>query len=139
MVIHFAPYVSSLQMFYSGEGRNVFQGLNHISEFYLHNLKKEKGSIIPRGFYRAAMTGEEMVDFDDWRQVQKGKSRDRFIYYTWDRALELWLKEASGESFDVRSIMKRVDGDGWVMLNIREQHHYEMWRDSKWRQLQVND
>ena len=89
MVIHFASYVSSLQMVYSGEGRNVFQGLNPISEFYLHNLKKEKGRIIPRGFYRAAMTGEEMVDFDDWRQVQKGKSRDRFIYYKWDRALEL--------------------------------------------------
>ena len=139
MVIHFAPYVSSLQMFYSGEGRNLFQGLNPISEFYLHNLKKEKGKIIPRGFYHAAMTGEEMVDFDDWRQVQKGKSRDRFIYYKWDRALELWLKEASGESFDVRSIMKRVDGDGWVMLNIREQHYYEMWRDSKWRQLQGDD
>ena len=139
MVIHFAPYVSSLQMFYSGEGRSVFQGLNPISEFYLHNLKKEKGKIIPRRFYHAAMTGEEMVDFDDWRQVQKGKSRDRFIYYKWDRALELWLKEASGESFDVRSIMKRVDGDGWVMLNIREQHYYEMWRDSKWRQLQGDD
>lgn len=119
MVIHFAPYVSSLQMFYSGEGRNVFQGLNPISEFYLHNLKKEKGKIIARGFYHAAMTGEEMVDFDDWRQVQKGKSRDRFIYYKWDRALELWLKEASGESFDVRSIMKRVDGDGWVMLKYK--------------------
>ena len=62
-------------------GRKKFRGLNPISEFYLHNLKKEKGKIIPRGFYHAAMTSEEMVDFDDWRQVQKGKSRDRFIYY----------------------------------------------------------
>ena len=76
-------------MLYSGEGRNVFQGLNPISEFYLHNLKKEKGKIIPRGFYHAAMTSEEVVDFDDWRQVQKGKSRNRFVHFKLDRALEL--------------------------------------------------
>ena len=34
-------------------------------------------------------------------------------------------KEASGESFDVQSIMKRVDSDRWVMLNITKQYYYE--------------
>ena len=35
-------------MLYSGEERNVFQGPNPVSEFYLYNVEKEKGKVIPR-------------------------------------------------------------------------------------------
>ena len=34
------------------------------------------------------------------------------------------------------SILEPVDSDGWVLLSITEQHHHEMWRDWKWRQLE---
>ena len=43
--------------------------------------------------------------------------------------------ETTGELIDVVSILERVDSNGWVSLSIKEQHHYEMWRDWKWRQL----
>ena len=82
------------------------------------------------------MTTEEMVDFDYWRQVRKGKSRQRFFHYRWDRAFEVWTKETTEELIDVASILERVDSDGWVLLSITEQHHYEMCRDWKWRQLE---
>ena len=40
---------------------------------------------------------------------------------------------------DVASILKQVDSDGWVLLSITKQHHYGMWRDWKWRQLEEKD
>ena len=52
-----------------------------------------------------------------------------------DRALEFWTKETT----DVASILKQVDSDGLVLLSITEQHHYGMWRDWKWRQLEEKD
>ena len=85
------------------------------------------------------MTTEEMVDFDYWRQVRKGKSRQRFFHYRWDRAFEVWTKETTEELIDVASILEQVDSDGWVLLSITEQHHYGMWRDWKWGQLEEKD
>ena len=132
----FQPYRFSI---WKKEGRKVFQGLNAITEQYLFKLRKEKGINVPRGCYHAVMTTEEMVDFDYWRQVRKGKSRQRFFHYRWDRAFEVWTKETTEELIDVASILERVDSDGWVLLNITEQYHYEMWRDWKWRQLEEKD
>ena len=57
----------------------MFQGLNPITEQYLFKLRKEKGINVPRGCYHAVMTTEDIVDFDYWRQVRKGKSRQRFF------------------------------------------------------------
>ena len=126
-------------MLYSKEERKVFQGLNPITEQYLFKLRKEKGINVPRGCYHAVMTTEEMVDFDYWRQVRKGKSRQRFFHYRWDRAFEVWTKETTEELIDVASILEPVDSDGWVLLNITDQYHYEMWKDWKWRQLEEKD
>ena len=66
-------------MLYSKEERKVFQGLNPITEQYLFKLRKEKGINVPRGCYHAVMTTEEMVNFDYWRQVRMGRSRQRFF------------------------------------------------------------
>ena len=102
------------------EGREVFRGLNAITEQYLFELRKEKGINVPRGCYQAVMTTEEMVDFDYWRQVRKGKSRQRFFHYKWDRALEFWTKETTEELIDLASILELVDSDEWVLLSITE-------------------
>ena len=67
-------------MLHSNGGRKVFQYLNVITEQYLFKLRKEKGINVLRGCYHAEMTTEEMVDFDYWRQVRKGKSRQRFFH-----------------------------------------------------------
>ena len=72
----FQPYRFSI---WKKEGRKVFQGLNAITEQYLFKLRKEKGINVPRGCYHAVMTTEEMVDFDYWRQVRMGRSRQRFF------------------------------------------------------------
>ena len=71
----FQPYRFSIQK----KGRKVFQGLNAITEQYLFKLRKEKGINVPRGCYHAVMTTEEMVNFDYWRQVRMGRSRQRFF------------------------------------------------------------
>ena len=126
-------------MLYSAEDRKVFLGLNPLTEQYLYELKKNKGVAVPRGFYHAVMNMEEMDDFDYWRQVRKGKSRQRFVYYKWDRAVEVWTKENTDESIDADSIFQRVDSDGWVLLSITEQHCYEMWRDWKWRRIEEKE
>ena len=106
----------------------MFQGLNPITEQYLFKLRKGKGINVPRGCYYAAMTTEDIVDFDYWRQVRKGKSRQRFFHYRWERAFEVWTKENTEELIDVASILEQVDSDRWVLLSITEQNHYEMWR-----------
>ena len=105
-------------MLYSKEGRKVFQGLNPITEQYLFKLRKEKGINVLQGCYHAVMTTEEMVVFDYWRQVRKGKSRQRFFHYRWDRTFEVWTKETTEELIDVASILERVGSDGWVLLSI---------------------
>ena len=64
-----------------------------------------------------------------------GQVETKIFHYKWDRALEFWTKETT----DVASILKQVDSDGWVLLSITEQHHYGMWRDWKWRQLEEKD
>ena len=115
-------------MLYSKEERKVFQGLNPITEQYLFKLRKEKGINFPRGCYHAVITTEEMVDFDYWRQVRKGKSRQKFFYHEWDKALGFWTKETTEELMDVASILEQVDSDEWVLLSITEQHHHKMWR-----------
>ena len=50
--------------------------------------------------------------------------------------MEFWTKESTEELIDMASILEPVDSDGWVLLSITEQHHHEMWRDWKWRQLE---
>ena len=105
-------------MLYSKEGRKVFQGLNPITEQYLFKLRKEKGINVLQGCCHAVMTTEEMVVFDYWRQVRKGKSRQRFFHYRWDRTFEVWTKETTEELIDVASILERVGSDGWVLLSI---------------------
>ena len=77
-----------------------------LTEQYLFKLRKEKGINVPRGCYHAVMTTEEMVDFDYWRQVRKGKSRQRFFHHRWDRAFEVWTKETTEELIDVASILE---------------------------------
>ena len=121
-------------MLYSKEERKVFQGLNPITEQYLFKLRKEKGINVPKRCYHAVMTTEDMVDFDYWRQVRKGKLRQRFFLYRWDRVFEVWTKETTKGLLDVASILERVDSDGWVLLSIREQYHHEIWGDQKWKQ-----
>ena len=64
-----------------------------------------------------------------------GQVETKIFHYKWDRALEFWTKETT----DVASILKQVDSDGWVLLSITKQHHYGMWRDWKWRQLEEKD
>ena len=49
------------------------------------------------------------------------------------------MKETTEELIDVSSIIERIDSNGWLLLSIIEQHHYEMWRDWKWRQLEEKD
>ena len=75
--------------------------------------------------------------------LEAGKEREVetkfFFHYKWDRALEFWMKETTEELIDVSSIIERIDSNGWVLLSITEQHHYEMWRDWKWRQLEEKD
>ena len=66
---------------------------------------------------------------------KEGEVETKIFSYKWDRALEFWTMETTGELIDVVSILERVDSDGWVSLSIKEQDHYEMWRDWKWRQL----
>ena len=107
--------------------RKVLQGLNTLTEQYLFKLRKEKGINVPKGCYHAVMTAEEMVDFDYWRHIRKGKWRQRFFQYRWDIALEFWTEETTEELIDVASILERVDSDGWVLLSITEKHCYEMW------------
>ena len=80
----------------------MFQGHNAITEQYLFKLMKEKGINVPRGCHHKVMTTEEMVEFDYWRQVRKGKSRERIFHYKWDRALEFWTKETTEELIDVQ-------------------------------------
>ena len=75
-------------MLYSKKGKKVFQGLRAITEQQLFKLRKEWGINVPRGCYHAAMTTEEMVDFDYWRQVRKGKLRQRFFFIT--SGIEPW-------------------------------------------------
>ena len=74
------------------------------------------------------MTTEDIVDFDYWRHVRKGKSRQRFFHYRWERAFEVWTKETIEELIDVASILEQIDSDRWVLLSITEQYLCEMWR-----------
>ena len=70
---------------------------------------------------------------------EEGEVEIRFFHHKWDRTLEFWTKETTEELIDVATILEQVDSDGWVSPGITEQHHYEMWKDWKWRQLEQKD
>ena len=55
------------------------------------------------------------------------------MFQKWDKAMEVWTKESGETSIDPKSIIQRVDSNGWVPLSPLEQHHYEMWRSWRWR------
>lgn len=124
---------------YSNGHENVIMGLNPVVERFLYEWHKRSGKTVPKGCYHAVLTMEEYNEFDCWRKVGQGKTRRRYKYFKWDKALEVWTKETTATEIDAGSLFQRVDSDGWVPLSPREQHEYETWRDWKWRQLEEDE